>query len=230
MAAAADFGMLAPHRRRPAFVGPFELVCAAVLQAWCPLTVSGREQIPAGPFILCSNHQSHLDSVALMHAAGGRFGDFGLLAAEDYFFDRPLTSRLVSPVLHLIPVARSTDARSLPRTLSHCRRFVSERGGNLIIYPEGGRARDGRMRPFKRGVALIAAELGLPIVPAYVKGTSAVMPPGARWPRRGPIHVRFGPPVTYRQAGAGEGARRAFHEAAADLERRVSELKASSGD
>lgn len=210
-------------------LGAFEAMCAGLLRGWCRLTVSGDEHLPPGPFIICSNHQSHLDSVALMRASGGRFRNFGLLAAQDYFFERRTARRLFSPMLNLIPVARTPDRQALRRTLAICRRFVAESRGNLIIYPEGGRSRSGTIQPFKRGAAMFAAELGLPIVPAYVKGTRAVMPPGAPWPKRGTIEVRFGAPVA--PDGHGAKTRRGRIDAtAAELERRVHELKAICGD
>jgi 1-acyl-sn-glycerol-3-phosphate acyltransferase len=218
-----------PRPPHPALAGSFETLCRGLFRSWCRLTVTGREHIPDGPFIICSNHQSHLDSIALMAASGGGFLRFGLLAAQDYFFERPLAHRLFSPFLHLIPVARSPDRQAVRRTLAHCRQFVGETQGNLIIYPEGGRSRNGAIQPFKRGAALFAAELGLPIVPAYVKGSGAVMPPGAALPRRGTVEVRFGPPMLQAPAQAGQ-RRRLFDETAADLERRIHALRASSGD
>jgi 1-acyl-sn-glycerol-3-phosphate acyltransferase len=216
-------------RARPLLSGAFETTARLIFRLWCRLSVSGREHIPSGPFIICSNHQSHVDSVALMAATGRAFVGFGLLAAQDYFFERPLTRRLAAPFLNLIPVARHGDARALQRTMALCRAFVDERQGCLIIYPEGGRSRDGRLRPFKRGAAVFAAELRLPIVPAYVDGSRAVMPPGAVWPRRGRIHVRFGPPILPDAAASPAAGRRFFHQTAADLEQRVIELKAITG-
>lgn len=220
---------MTPRKLHPVRARAFESLCAGLFAGWCRLTVSGREHIPDGPFILCSNHQSHLDSVALMAAAGGRFRDFGLLAAQDYFFERRGTHRLFSPMLNLIPVARTADRQALRRTLTLCRQFVAETQGNLIIYPEGGRSRSGAIQPFKRGAAMFAAELGLPIVPAYVRGTRAVMPPGTPWPKPGAIEVRFGAPMM-QDAGASKTRRGRIDAVAADLERRVHELKAISGD
>ncbi|CAN7407924.1 lysophospholipid acyltransferase family protein [Phenylobacterium sp. LjRoot219] len=220
---------MTPRKPHPVMAGAFERMCAGLFVGWCRLTVSGREHLPEGPFILCSNHQSHLDSVALMAATGGRFREFGLLAAQDYFFERPATHRLFSPLLNLIPVARTADRQALRHTLMLCRQFIAETQGNLIIYPEGGRSRSGALQPFKRGAAMFAAELGLPIVPAYVRGTRAVMPPGTSWPKPGGIEVRFGPPVL-QDAGAPATRRGRIDATAADLERRVHELKAISGD
>ncbi|MEE3199098.1 MAG: lysophospholipid acyltransferase family protein, partial [Planctomycetota bacterium] len=49
---------------------------------------------------------------------------------------------------------------------------------NLIIYPEGTRSRDGTMGNFKRGPAVVAVELGIPIVPAWVEGSHKCWPKG----------------------------------------------------
>jgi 1-acyl-sn-glycerol-3-phosphate acyltransferase len=51
------------------------------------------------------------------------------------------------------------------------------------------------MAEFKKGPAMIATELGIPIVPAYIDGTFAAMPKGSRFIRPRGIHVRIGRPI-----------------------------------
>ena len=60
--------------------------------------------------MVCANHRSHVDSLVLMHAAGLRFAQCGLLAAEDYYFRQAARLRLVSSVLRLVPVERRPTA------------------------------------------------------------------------------------------------------------------------
>jgi 1-acyl-sn-glycerol-3-phosphate acyltransferase len=55
---------------------------------------------------------------------------------------------------------------------------MTEQGASLIVFPEGSRSSDGRVRKFKGGVFLLAIESGLPIVPVSVAGSRAVMPKG----------------------------------------------------
>ena len=57
-------------------------------------------------------------------------------------------------------------------------------GESVLIFPEGTRSRTGQLQEFKPGVGLIAQELGVPVVPAYIQGTHQAMPVGKALPRR----------------------------------------------
>ena len=170
----------------------FELFCKAVFMRYCPLQVTGRENIPATSFILCSNHSSHMDSGVLMGAAGLPFRQFGLMAAKEYFFGNTIRRVSLNLLMNLIPIDRKTSHVALVQSLAACREFVSNGNRNIIIYPEGTRSRTGQMARFKKGPAMIATELGIPIVPAYIEGTYAAMPKGSKFIKPGRIHVRIG--------------------------------------
>jgi 1-acyl-sn-glycerol-3-phosphate acyltransferase len=70
-------------------------------------------------------------------------------------------------------------------------------GEVVVIFPEGGRSRDGHLRPPKAGIGVIVSQTGCPVVPAYLKGTFDVLPTGARWPRWRQVTVRFGAPIWF---------------------------------
>ncbi len=67
----------------------------------------------------------------------------------------------------------------------------------MVIYPEGTRTPDGRLRPGRPGIGVIVGETGCPVVPAYIAGTYDAMPPGARGIRLCPITVTFGKPIDF---------------------------------
>jgi len=173
----------------------FESFCRRFFGSYCRLTVEGLDHLPATPFLLCSNHASHIDSAALMTASGRRFRRFALLGASDYFFSSPGVRWSVSPLMNVIPIDRHPGARSLESCLESCRRFLKETGGTLILYPEGTRSPDGEMQPFKTGAAFFASELGLPLVPAYIDGSHRILPKRSSVPRPGSLTVRFGKPL-----------------------------------
>ena len=173
----------------------FEWFARAVLRAYCPLRVTGRHHLPPMPFIACSNHASHLDPIALMTATGHPFGSFGMIAASDYFFRNPLVHRVFSSMVHLIPIDRTAGAASLAQTLSLCREFLQPGQRSLILFPEGTRSATGEMGRFKRGIALISCELGVPIVPAYIDGSGRAMPRGRPFPAPGRVAVHIGEPL-----------------------------------
>ncbi len=190
--------MTGGHKPDSAFWAPamgsamFEGFCRMFFTCYCPLTVEGRCHIPDEPFLLCSNHTSHVDSAALMTASGRSFHSLALLGASDYFFQSRRVRWSVSPLMNVIPIERRPGSKSLAACLAACRRFLEQTGGGLILYPEGTRSPDGEMHAFKTGAGLFAVDLGVPVVPAYIEGTHRILPKGQCVPRSGPVSVRFG--------------------------------------
>lgn len=150
--------------------------------------IDGVVNVPStGPAILCSNHLSMLDPFVLaLNVPRTVF----FLAKGEYFVHR---WRWLFESLGVIPVARGGGAAgesSLTRGQQ-----VLDAGAVLGLYPEGTRSPDGRLYRGKTGAVRLAIRSGAPIVPIAVIGSHEVMPPHARWPRRGPVTVRFGTPV-----------------------------------
>src|SRR5271170_3668966 len=147
----------------------FQAFCRGFFLCYCPLTVEGRDHLPASPFIICSNHASHIDSAVLMAASGLPFSTFALLGARDYFFDSWRLRFLVSRFMNVIPIDRHTQHNSLRQSLALCAEFLQRTRGNLILYPEGTRSCSGEIHAFKKGAGLFAVKLGVPVVPAYIE-------------------------------------------------------------
>jgi len=173
----------------------FEAYCRFVLAAYCPLRVEGRHHIPKTSFIFCSNHCSHMDSSVLMASSGRPFNDFAMIAAKDYFFQGARRADFLGRMMNLIPLDRDPNQRTLKENLQLCRDFVQDGRRCLIIYPEGTRSPGGEMQPFKKGVAMFATALKLPIVPAYIEGTFRRWPKGSRFIKPGPVRCHIGAPI-----------------------------------
>ena len=195
----------------------FEGFCRAFFKWYCPLKVEERHHLPNAPFLLCSNHTSHADSAVLMTASGRSFRSFALIGASDYFFRSRRLTWTVSPLMNVIPIDREPGAKALSACLATCRQFMQQTEGSLILYPEGSRSEDGRLRVFKSGAALFAMELGVPIVPAYIEGTHHILPKGHYAPRAGPVTVRFGEPIELARLQSGELPRERRRRAVAQL-------------
>ena len=75
---------------------------------------------------------------------------------------------------------------------------LADAGVNILIFPEGGHARNGKMQPFQLGLGIMVKELGIPVVPIRISGTEQVLPPGARFPKRSQEMVTFGTPLRFR--------------------------------
>ncbi len=152
--------------------------------------VQGLEHVPSrGGAIFCPNHTSVIDSFFLPLVLPRRITFVG--KAE--YMDSWKTRRLF-PALGMIPIDRSGGSAS-ERALNTAAR-VLESGGYFGIYPEGTRARDGRLHRGHTGPARLALRTGAPIVPVGILGTREIQPPEAKVPR--PFRraeIRFGRPI-----------------------------------
>lgn len=68
-------------------------------------------------------------------------------------------------------------------------------GVSTVIFPEGTRSENGEVGPFKRGAFHIAHQLNLPVVPISLTGLLEVMPKGAWYVHRHPVHMHIGKPI-----------------------------------
>jgi 1-acyl-sn-glycerol-3-phosphate acyltransferase len=215
--------MTGPGKAQGMFVAPatggamFQAFCRMFFVSYCRLTVEGREHLPPPPFILCSNHTSHIDSAVLMTASGLPFSTFAMLGASDYFFDSRRVKFVVSRFMNVIPIDRHARHNSLRHSLAMCDEFLWRTRGNLILYPEGTRSARGEMQTFKKGAGLFAVELGVPVVPAYVDRAHRILAKGNFIPRPGSVTVRFGEPIRFASNASDLQVGRARRRAAVEL-------------
>ncbi|MCA9507260.1 MAG: 1-acyl-sn-glycerol-3-phosphate acyltransferase [Myxococcales bacterium] len=216
--------------QKSAWATSFEIFCKSVFKIYCPLQTFGRENLPSVPFIICSNHASHLDSSMLMAATGLAFQKIGLIAAKDYFFDQSHRFYL-HYMMNLVPIARGNGGRAIKDSIIACRSFLDEGGQALIIYPEGTRTITGVMGRFKEGAAILAHELDLPMVPAYVGGSFNALPKGSYFIKPHRLWVAFGEPVmvsdwlSYDEKNDRRATFIAYREATAEIQKRVRDLE-----
>lgn len=158
------------------------------------LEVVGKEHIPEGPFILCSNHSSHLDTPALILASGLDVKTFRVLAAEDYFFKKAWFRHSIKNLLNLVPFSRTNNKNEIIRNFDIARKCIQNKK-SIILFPEGTRSLDGTLKDFKSFIGILGSELKIPIVPAYIQGAFDCWPKGQGIPKRGKIRVIFGKPI-----------------------------------
>lgn len=159
------------------------------------ITVLGRERVADvhGPFVVVSNHTSHLDAPLIMGALPSRLSRYVAAgAAADYFFDVWWRKGLTSLFFNAFPVDRTglRGRRGLATSLL-------DDGVPLLLFPEGTRSRTGAMGNFKPGAAALCISRDVPCLPAAIVGASEAMPYGKSWPDRGrpPIWITFGDPL-----------------------------------
>ena len=202
----------------------FRFVTGLGYRFYLSLRCEGIENIPTpGPFIVAANHNSHLDTGAILQGLGKRADRVSALAAKDYWFKNKPMSWFADTVLGTAPFDRhSRVADSLGLAVG-----LLGRGRSLLFFPQGGRSASGEPQPFKGGIGLLALETGVPVVPARVTGTYRALPKGRFLPRRHPVMVRFGPPIYpagYRQSDTGTDLPEAARRFAADVQRAVEAL------
>ena len=123
---------------------------------------------PNRQYMFCQNHVNHFDHCT-MYNATPHFKQ-GIELAKH--FEYPVYGWFMRQ-RGTIPVhPRAKDGLE---QLREGIRAEVERGHSILAFPEGHRSRDGRVRPFKRGLFVVARDLGLPIVPVAVTGMQDVM-------------------------------------------------------
>lgn len=163
--------------------------------------VEGLDNVPdTGAAILASNHLSFSDSIFLPLVVPRRIT---FLAKSDYFTTRGLKGRLKAGFFKgvgQVPVDRS-GGRASQAALETAKRILAE-GKLLGIYPEGTRSPDGRLYRGKTGVARMALEAGVPVIPCAMVNTYDIQPPGQIVPKLMPVVIRIGKPLDFsRYAG-----------------------------
>ncbi len=164
--------------------------------------VEGREQVPArGGLLIAANHASYVD-IPFMGAAVRRRMWF--LGRQDLFLPG---LRPVIEWLGWIPIRQDRlDREGFDKAI----RLIQD-GKIVVIYPEGTRTPDGALKRGKPGIGVIVAETGCPVIPAYLSGTRAVLPPGGRWMSMHPVRVTFGAPIDFTDA-AQRGSGKEFYQ------------------
>jgi long-chain acyl-CoA synthetase len=172
--------------------------------------VEGLEHLEAlgrTPVVFAANHQSHMDTPAVLAALpASRRNRLAVAMAKEYFAahfhpaGRRWSERLASTTLYVL-AALFFNAFPLPqreagtrRTLRYMGELLGE-GTSLLIYPEGERTDDGRIGAFRPGVGMIASRLHAAVVPVRLEGLDRVLHRSWRLPRRGSVRVAFGAPL-----------------------------------
>ncbi|CAM3526305.1 lysophospholipid acyltransferase family protein [Nocardioides dubius] len=156
----------------------------------------GLENIPTdGPAILASNHLSYADWLFMPLTLPRRVS---FVAKAEYFTAPGLKGWFQKTFFSgsgQIPIDRSGANAAEGALISA--KGVLGKGELFGIYPEGTRSHDGRLYRGKTGVARLALETGVPVIPVAVVGTDVVAPPGKKFGKVTRPQVRFGKPLDF---------------------------------
>ena len=175
--------------------------CRRITDKWVPVwmgtilriggvrvEVSGLENLPDSPAVFVCNHQSMIDIPVLLTALG-----------------RP-RALMAKAVLNRIPLLRGwmrlfdcifvqrSDPKEARRSYEEGVRLVKA-GGDLIVFPEGTRSRDGEILEFKAGSFRIASTNGVPVVPLLIDGSRYTLEENGCWICPGKVSLRVFAPI-----------------------------------
>jgi 1-acyl-sn-glycerol-3-phosphate acyltransferase len=177
------------------------IVLGPILKLFFRPWVKGVENLPAsGGAILASNHLSFSDSFFLPLEVDRRVT---FLAKGDYFTGRGVKGKLTAAFfksINQVPVDRSGGRASEAALRKGVE--ILKSGELLGIYPEGTRSPDGRLYRGKTGIARMALEAGVPVIPVAMINTFEIQPAGQVRPKIMQVGIRIGKPLDFsRYAG-----------------------------
>jgi long-chain acyl-CoA synthetase len=186
----------------PTWILPLARVFASV-------KVEGLQHLEGlkGPVIFAANHQSHLDTPAILIALPARWRYRVAPAMAKEFFKAHFYPDQFSRKAYLANSANYYlaslffNAFPLPQREAGTRqtlRYIGDLlgdGFSVLIFPEGRRTEEGEIGRFQPGVGMIASKLQVPVVAVRLDGLDRILHHRWKFPRRGSARVAFGPPM-----------------------------------
>jgi 1-acyl-sn-glycerol-3-phosphate acyltransferase len=151
------------------------------------VTVIGAEKIPTeGAYVLAPVHRSNIDFALTSIITRRPMRYMG----KDSIWKSKLLGRFVS-MLGAFPVHRGSADRDAVKACTN----IVEGGSPLVMFPEGTRCSGPVIEEMFDGTAYVAARAGVPIVPLGIGGSEAMLPKGAKLPKRSKLVLVVGDPI-----------------------------------
>ena len=180
------------------------------------LEVTGRENVPDGPFVLAPVHRSNIDFLIAASVTRRRMRYMGKHTIWKY----PSLGRFFT-ALGAFPVHRGSADRE---ALRRCEAALSG-GEPLVMFPEGTRQEGPVVQELFDGPAFVAARAGVPLVPVGIGGSQAAMPRGSKGIRPVKVTVVIGEPMSVPSGEDGKRpSRKQIRSATEELHGRVQVL------
>jgi 1-acyl-sn-glycerol-3-phosphate acyltransferase len=195
--------------------GVFRQLVSNTLRIWTRGSVSGREHLPSGAFILAPVHRSYIDTPISSWVQLRRMRYLG----KDTMWKHEWLGKLFS-AMGAIPVTRgSVDREAMRRCVD-----VLTSGQPLVLFPEGERKDGPIVHPLLDGAAFLASKANVPIVPVGIGGSDAAMPRGAKFVYPKKVRVVIGPPFEVERNGNGRSTREQLSAATEHLHSELQRL------
>jgi long-chain acyl-CoA synthetase len=188
-----------PYRRLTRLVGNGlrDVVFRGILRIWIKIKVDDQAQLDKlnTPALFIFNHVDNFDAPVLYRALPRRVRRQLAVAHADDVMREHKVLAFVSRLCY----AGFNLARHEPYmpSLEYVAKMI-DAGWNVALAPEGRMSKNGQLQPFKSGIGLLAAELGVAVVPVKTIGLYGTVPLHANWPKhRSHVTVRIGQPVKF---------------------------------
>jgi long-chain acyl-CoA synthetase len=173
--------------------------------------IEGREKLRGirAPMLVICNHIGDIDPGFVLTALPARLrhrlavatGGEALEILRTPPGDRAFLGRAYDRVrwvlgvslLNLFPLPREAGFRESFAYAGEC----VDRGFSVLVFPEGHHTIDGKLRPFRAGVGLLANNLGIPIIPVRIDGLFEVKQAGRKFAWPGEVRVKLGAPIQF---------------------------------
>ncbi len=156
------------------------------------LKVRGLENLPQErPFLICPNHQSYMDGPLVSSVLPYRVIRYMFTLGFTPFFSGGFKD-VIARVGRIVPIDPDTNLGRAMRISA----IGLKAKQNLLIFPEGSLSCDGELQVFKKGAAILARELRIPIVPVAIHGSFDAWSKVGDGIKFAPISITFGAPLT----------------------------------
>jgi long-chain acyl-CoA synthetase len=183
------------------------------------LEVEGRAVLKSvkPPYLLCPNHQSYIDPLVVGSTLPFRVLEQIIHVGASEYFIGGATSQ-IARLVKVVPI--DPDVHLLRAMQAGAE--VLRQGRILSVYPEGCRSFDGELGVLKKGAAILATELNVPIVPVALNGTYRIWPRNSLRLRKAELRISFGMPIETNQLTLnGESNEASYEELTALLSKRI---------
>ncbi len=148
-------------------------------------------------FILIANHNSHMDTMAIMSAIPHRFiHKVHPVAARDFFGKNLFQKILMRYLVNATLIRRDRDNKERDPIDDMDKMLKKKR--SLILFPEGSRGVAGKMSDFKKGLGyLVQKNPKISVIPVYLENIYKTLPKGKRLILPYNCSIKFGKPIKF---------------------------------